>query len=83
MFRADLQIADLEVSYGFPMRHDIGALLVGSIAVVACLEYLLVDASHRGNKYGTLLLDDFVSWATIHRPVIKIQFKPDLLLVAL
>lgn len=48
-----------------------------------CLEYLLVDAAHRGNKYGTLLLDDFVSWATIHRPVIKIQFKPDRMLVDL
>jgi GNAT superfamily N-acetyltransferase len=48
-----------------------------------CLEYLLVDAHHRGNKYGTLLMDDFVAWADIHRPVIKIQFKPDPLLIKL
>jgi GNAT superfamily N-acetyltransferase len=48
-----------------------------------CLEYLLVDADHRGKKYGTLLMDDFVSWADIHRPVIKIQFKPDRVLVKL
>jgi len=40
-----------------------------------CLEFLLVDNAERNNKYGTLLMDDFIKWADANRPEIKIQFK--------
>jgi GNAT superfamily N-acetyltransferase len=39
-----------------------------------CLEFLLVDGAERGNKYGKLLMDDFIAWADTNRPEIKIQF---------
>lgn len=39
------------------------------------LEFLLVDEAQRGNKYGKLLMDDFVAWADATRPEIKIQFE--------
>ena len=40
-----------------------------------CLEFLLIDNAERNNKYGTLLMDDFIKWADANRPEIKIQFK--------
>lgn len=47
-----------------------------------CLEFLLVDEAHRGNKYGKLLMDDFIVWADANKPKIKIQFpKADRLLI--
>jgi predicted GNAT family N-acyltransferase len=40
-----------------------------------CLEFLLIDEAERGNRYGKLLMDDFIAWADANRPDIKIQFK--------
>jgi len=45
-----------------------------------CLEFLLIDEAERGNKYGRLLMDDFIAWADANRPQIKIQFTNTLML---
>jgi GNAT superfamily N-acetyltransferase len=41
-----------------------------------CLEFLLIDNAERNNKYGKLLMDDFIKWVdNVDIPEIKIQFK--------